>query len=322
MTSKVRQGVTGPKLILRRKWEPQLADVLKNEGLCELECNFARGWEGDDISFLSDLTFLKGLWVTPRRPLDTGPINNLHSLVYLKVSGPCGGTVDFGNFPQLRYCYVEWWRGVESVLQCKSLERAYFDRCKIRESHRFKDLANLQRLVIGNGPLREVVHLDNLRNIDYLGLYYLRNLESLQGIENLHRLNYLDIAGCRRLKRLDEIAGLPALEFCNLSDNGTFESLKPLRGMKSLKQLLFYGTTKILDGDMTVLNTLPNLNRVSFANRRHYSHRASDFPQFTSPAPMITRFPIDDNPNLDTVLKDFIEENPDLRVEKFDPNQL
>jgi len=145
---KIEHGVTGPKLILRRKWRPGFAQFMLENGIREVECNYARGWEGDSISFLSELPFLRGLRLVSASIVNASPINTLHSLEYLDLSGSLAGKVSFKNHPQLRYCYLEWWPGIKSILHCNSLERAYFYRCKVRSSEEFGELTNLQRLVI------------------------------------------------------------------------------------------------------------------------------------------------------------------------------
>jgi hypothetical protein len=304
MSYTIGEGVTGKKAVISGVWKRELATVLQSRGTKEIQCNYAKGWKGDDIAFVASIPWLKGFSLTSYKVKDLEPLYSLKSLNFLSLAGAYSGKLDFSHFPRLKYCFLEWWPGAKSVLQCSTLERAYFNCCKIKHSEELAQLRNLERLVIASGPLDEVEHIGDLPRLDYLGLYLLRKLETLKGLAKLSRLQYLHIEGCRRIHNIAELAALPSLEVCNLSDNGVIESLRPLAKVSSLKQLYFTGTTVIENGDLSCIKDLPNLNRLAFANRKHYSHKREDFWQHTSPAAPIVRYPIDD----------FIEEEESRRL--------
>jgi hypothetical protein len=52
-------------------------------------------------------------------------------------------------------------------------------------------------------------------------------------------------------------------------------SLKFLENHPTL-ECLAIADTKVIDGDMSVLKTIPNLKDIRFANKRHYSHKLED----------------------------------------------
>jgi hypothetical protein len=56
----------------------------------------------------------------------------------------------------------------------------------------------------------------------------------------------------------------------NLSECGDLPSLVPLRGLTSIEVLLMFGTTKIVDGDLTPIADLRRLRELRMQSRRHY----------------------------------------------------
>jgi hypothetical protein len=70
---------------------------------------------------------------------------------------------------------------------------------------------------------------------------------------------------------IDPIAHLPRLRFLDIGNCGPIQSLKRLAGCIALETLYAYESTRIGDGDLAVLLTLPNLAEIRMMNRRHYT---------------------------------------------------
>ena len=128
-----------------------------------------------------------------------------------------------------------------------------------------------------NAPVNNLHGLSPLKHLKYLRLANLRRLTSLAGIEGLAALEELNIDTCRAIGSIDEIGSLSRLRKLHLSNAGEIESLKPLEKLSGLEWVTFVESTNIRDGDLSPLVHQKNLSRVSFQNRRHYSHRREDF---------------------------------------------
>jgi hypothetical protein len=86
----------------------------------------------------------------------------------------------------------------------------------------------------------------------------------------------LNIEACRAVGSIDEVGSLSRLRKFHLNNNGEIASLKPLKTLSALESVVFWESTNIRDGDLSIL-VQKNLSRVSFQNRRHYSHSREDF---------------------------------------------
>jgi hypothetical protein len=97
-------------------------------------------------------------------------------------------------------------------------------------------------------------------------------LASLAGLDALEGLERLQIDGCKQFGDLEPIAKCNRLEFLSVANAGSIPSLAPIRRLSNLKHVSFVESTQIEDGDLSMLLELPSLEKVSFQNRRHYSH--------------------------------------------------
>ena len=74
-------------------------------------------------------------------------------------------------------------------------------------------------------------------------------------------------------------------------DVGDIASVAPLSELKQLKALWIAGSrTKIIDGDLTPLTTLPRLAMLKLGNMRHYSHKVTikwNWANLDTPAPQL-----------------------------------
>jgi Leucine-rich repeat (LRR) protein len=265
-------GVYGAMAILTAEWSEAIGHQLLREHIVELELNYAAGWKGKDIAFLSSLPNLEALTVVDWTIDDVKPIHLLHKLRTLKISTYCKTEIDFAAFPKLEDCSLEWRPKAISIFDCKTLKKLFVNRYKLHETELFGRLPNLEELAILNAPVKNLLGLSRLRRLRKLRLAGLRVLTSLKGIESLTNLEELDINTCRKIRSIKEVGNLARLRKLFLNDNGQIQSIKPIDELRNLESVLFWGSTEIVDGDLSPLTRQEHLTKVTFQNRRHYSH--------------------------------------------------
>jgi Leucine-rich repeat (LRR) protein len=282
----IEQGKYGKRLVLEsREWSKDLTQCCLENDIKELYLNISFGWAGGDLSFLKDL---KGLWaldILTDYVEDPSPIHHLTKLRILSVGEILKGQIDFSKFPHLEVVSVNWSPKVKSIFDCKSLKKVLLCKYKSKDGDLslFNNLPNLESLCFKICNINRIGGISNLRNLKELEIHWASKLDSLQGLESLTTLKKLAIETCRSLRRIDEISALTNLEWLDLSNNGRIETIKPLARLKKLKKLLLIESTNIVDGDLSVLLTLPNLRDVSFGERRHYNLKNKDMPGYEPP---------------------------------------
>lgn len=277
----VESGVFGPRVVLTGPWRSEVADYMRREQIRELYLNHARGWKGEHIEFVRELPDLLGFGIIDFLIKDVSPVHALHQLKVLELSTYCKTPIDFTEFSFLEQCVFYWRRGSDTLFDVKRLKRLFLHRYNASSSAQISQLRNMERLEVANAVIEEVEGLGELLRLQMLGLYSLGRLKTLRGIERLSGLVSLKVNGCKNIQNIDPIRGLHSLRCLELNDNGKLASLAPVENHAALERVLFYGSTYIEDGDLTVLLSLPLLQAVSYKNRRHYSHRREEIPLIT-----------------------------------------
>ncbi len=270
-------GKYGPRAVLNADWSDQLLGFFAENEVVELELNQAKGWKGQQLSFLTNLPGLKSFEIFDFTIRDIRPIHHLHNLRRLGVTTYCSTRIDFTAFPELASCGLEWRSQATSLFECLTLKELFVNRYSGKDAEPFGKLVNLESLAILNAPMGNLHGLSTLTKLRSLRLANLKRLASLAGIERLVNLEELEIHACRAIGSITEIGSLSRLKKLNLNNDGEIESLKPLEKLNELELVAFYESTNIVDGDLSPLLRQKNLSRVSFQNRRHYSHKREDF---------------------------------------------
>ena len=273
----IELGKYGERLVVTSLWSEDISQYILAHNISELHLNYAKGWKGKDLSFLSALSHLKAFSIIDWTIDDISPVNNLHSLRSLEISTYCKSPISFEEFPYLEECGLRWRAKAKSLFNQKALKRLFIDNYSEKDTSKFSNLTELESLSLANSPTRSLQGLSYLYKLRFLGLYNLRKLESIAGIEFLINLEELEINGCSSLKSINEIAGLTQLNKLELCDNKDIDSLKPIEKLNKLESVVFYGSTNIIDGDLSSLIKLNQISNISFQDRPHYSHKKLNF---------------------------------------------
>ena len=274
---KLEDGEYGRRAVMTSAWSPEISGYLFAHEVLELELNYAKGWRGHDLRFLEELPQLRAFNITDWEIPSVQPIHFLRELRALSVMTYCKTPIGFSAFPHLEDCALEWRPKSESLFSCTTLRKLFVNRYKKNDVDAFSNLLNLESLAILNAPVNNLRGLSQVKRLRYLRLANLRRLTSLAGIEGLAALEELNVDTCRSIGSIDEVGSLSRLRKLHVSNSGEIESLKPIEKLSNLEWVTFVESTNISDGDLSALLRHKKLSRVSFQNRRHYSHRREDF---------------------------------------------
>jgi hypothetical protein len=136
----------------------------------------------------------------------------------------------------------------------------------------------------------------NARNIGALpvGLRRLElhrcvKLETARGLaSSCPELRYLHVSTSRKFHDLPELLNLQKLEVLCLNACGDLPDLKFLAEFSHLRDFRFVDTN-VIDGDLSPLLRLPNLEYVGTLDKKHYSHSAAEIKAAIAARPKSTR---------------------------------
>jgi hypothetical protein len=256
------------------RWSAEAADAFMNSAAESLVLNYARGFEADDLSFLTGLA-VRRLTILDYKPYDLTPIYSLGDTLVSLSLGRQMAAIDLTELPYLTDLRCDWTNVASSIANVDGLGSISLG------GYRPRDLTPLSHL-----------HLESLRLLDRPRLKTLSGLETHVDLEKfevagsslsdltpasaLASLQDLRVPGCVKLDNLDAVTGLVALLALDVSECNNIDSFSPLRGTQALEHLHAHGSTKVIDGDLKPLLELPQLRDVRMMNRRNYKPSVSD----------------------------------------------
>lgn len=271
------KGLWGTKAIIKGLWEDSYLSLIIEKDVKELELNDGKGWRGRNIDFLKFLPNLKSLIIIDFSIKSIEAIHSLGKLVKLQLSTYSKSPINFKAFPNLIECGFEWIKGSDSLFECDKLVALGLNRYDKKSSEPFSYLMNLEKLTLLNSSIENLEGLSKLKRLNYLSIANLKKVTSLQGLQNLHELEELEIQRCKGISSISEVMKLTRIKRLLLIDLGEITSIRGIENLTDLKDFLFYESTNIIDGDLLPITKLKSLNKISYQNRKHYSHKREDF---------------------------------------------
>ncbi len=277
-------------LFLRDPLTNAIVEKMVASDVNALSVDIYEPWENVDISAMNQ--FLVSLTISDRdTPLEF--INELPNLRRLSIPRP-GIEIDFSRIQKLEECSLSEYKKLpEELAACRNLKILNLYYCafkSIDDISKFGQFEELNLVSVRTSSLRSVCNLKNLRsfslnrskepNLQFLSschrlegvqLMHMSSLESIEGIESLKKLNDFGLSACFSLEDVSPLAQLGGLNRVLFESCPNLKTLRPLIALKNLNKLLLWENTKVKDGDLKCLLSLPKLEEYIFKNRRHYN---------------------------------------------------
>jgi Leucine-rich repeat (LRR) protein len=266
----IEQHEYGIHLRITSVFDSEIIDYIKNNSVAIISVDYFEGGAVPDHKILTQIpNKIIGI-DTIDYEYDFSYIYHLKNLKYFRFTTYTRNPIDFTQFPLLDDVFLEYWPQAKSIFECKNLRKLYISGFKTKTMDEYTNLTNLEKLSISSAPIADLKGIEKLKKLKSLSLDFLTKLENLSAIEKLTGLEELDLESMKKFPDINVVSKLTKLKKLGLVDCGNIDSLKPISDLKELISLFFTGDTKILDGNLEFLRKM-NFQRLSFANRKHYS---------------------------------------------------
>lgn len=272
----------GRCLVLTAPWSDSLKSVIEKENISVLRLSQSTGWKGDDISFLKELPNLRGVEVYAWGIKDITPLQALPGLEYLGLQCEFTKAPDFSVFENLKICKLVWRPKAKSIFSCKGLSLLNVVNYPSDNLDDIKEMKALKRLQLTSKKLISLSGIENLASLSIFDLAECSKLESLAGVDKCQNLENFELEGCKKLNDVSLLAELQSIKNVVLTNCGKIRTLQPLSNCQSLETLTFVGDTSIEDGELSALLKLPQLKKMWFVDKRHYSHKRDQVAELLS----------------------------------------
>jgi internalin A len=262
----------GNTLVVTGPWSREAADLLKLGEVNGLDLNYAKGFCESDLEFFEEWP-LRRLHVLDRKLADLDPIRRVApSLKEFSVQAGPEARMDFIAMPILRSLVGYWWQIrplLENVESLRTLITFDFDEVSLLP---LIDQPSLEKLTLKAAPrIENLQGLNAFASLSFLGIHLTRKFTDISEFSGSHPvLQELKFEYCSQFSSLVPLQGLTGLRRLMISDCKKIDSLKPLAGLSKLEAFMAWGTTRIIDGDLSVLCELPELKELRMQSRKEY----------------------------------------------------
>jgi Leucine-rich repeat (LRR) protein len=276
---KIERLTSGVTITLNSTWSDSMVSVMKSLEITGIKINYAHGFIGDNVEFLSKLDWLERLEITSYSVHDLSPIDNLKNLRFLSIGNGEYRGLDFSHLQQVEHCHMDRVIAFDSLTNCISLKRLSIGHLLKKNLKALGQLFNLTRLDLYTSPVCSLDGLEEHTKLLFLGLYNLTKLDDITALSQCTSLEDLDIERCRKISSIEAVSNLTRLKRLRFSRCGDIKTMSPVRSLTDLMYLIFADDTNIVDGNLDPITTLRNLRYTRFKDRTHYNHKAAEFPR-------------------------------------------
>lgn len=189
----------GEVLIVKNAWSEKTHAFMLKHNIKALRLTDSYGFKGQDLSFLSSLTFLRSLEIYC---WDAKGLKILESLPQLEVLGlqyESHQKMDLSNYTKLRVALLRWSKGLDTLLTLPTVELLNIQNYPFEDLTPILSMTQLKKLYITSRKLKALTGIRQLPQLEVLDLYNCPFLISLDGTEKLKKLHTLEIKACKRV---------------------------------------------------------------------------------------------------------------------------
>lgn len=251
-------------------------EYIRQHDLRIIEINSFLGYKKKDLNFLSEIAdFLDGI-IVPEDFADLSILNSLHKLKTLGFADNKKTVIDLSNFPDLTTLACEYSKRLVSLESCEQLRSLTLTNYKSDSANltTLPDLTSLNSLDLFVTRIASLEGIERFPFLEELTLFrasQLENIESLREVKGT--LKAIEIDTCKKIVSYEVLGELENLERLLISKSKPIASIEFVRSLPKLDFFSFM-ETNIEDGD---LSPCVGIGYVGFDNKRHYSHKFSDF---------------------------------------------
>jgi internalin A len=271
----IEERAKGRVVVVTGDWSNGAAELLRTGKVDALELNRARGFRETTLEFLDESFQVRWLLVLDRQLRDVTPLERLGgSLEELRIETAPDAAVYVSRLPHLRTIAASWRQVVLEEPLAASLRQLIvgeYDAPDLHAMSRFGPLTSIN--LQSPHTLSSLDGIERLTALRELRISLALKLKSIAQLSRVQELVHVEFEGCPGVNDLTPFAALSKLRFVGFSNCGAIQSLRPLAELVNIEELHAWGTTRVIDNDLSTLSLLPRLREVRMRDRTSYRPR-------------------------------------------------
>ncbi len=167
--------------------------------------------------------------------------------------------IDWTVFTRLEELFTPYSKRFVNLFTHPALKTIFIEKFT-EENYRFPENEILHTLSIEGSASCDWSTLTHFNKLEALYLCEIKSLTDISWLEDLNNLKELDISLCKDVEAITEaISTVKTLKYLHIFQSGMIESLQSLANLTSLEELTIENKGKLIDKNISFLDTIPNL---------------------------------------------------------------
>lgn len=182
---------------------------------------------------------------------------------------------DFEKLPNIEELEIYHHKNTKNYNKLFNLRYLRINKYDKKDLTEFKDLTNLDELILSQGNVENINSIENLSNLKILWLGYFKNL-TINEKYKFNSIEELVLTSCPNidLEILPKV--FPNLKKLTLINFKEIKTLKPIfEKLKKLEEFNF-AESKLLENDNKYWKNYPNVD-INFSNQKDFTFKRKDF---------------------------------------------
>ncbi|WP_426448477.1 hypothetical protein ACP26L_28300 [Paenibacillus sp. S-38] len=229
----------------------------------------------DNVDFFSKCNLIEKVNLSSSYITDYSGFTYLNNLKTLRLQEP-KGKMSLSIFPKLEVLLLDLDKNITEFNRCSLLNHISFWKYKPNTGDlgEFSQLSYLRELTLIQSVITTLKGCENLKALSRLELNSISKLSNIDDLrKNSATLKELKIESCKNIKSFEVIKELKSLERLSIINCGEIPSLDFVPHLPNLRFLVFL-KTNVVDGNLSYCE---GIEYVGFDNKKHYTHKMSDF---------------------------------------------
>ena len=232
------------------------------------------GYSKPTLPFNEDIDCIEEILIQCSRITDLTPLYHLSNIKKINIEENFALTTPFDirNISNLTDFFSDNIFNINGYLDHPTLKYLHIEPQKLKNLDINKENKILESLSLANSHITDISNCTKLAKLKGLYLAYLPKIENISFILDMPTLVDIEICSCKKINDLVEtLAKKNNLETLTIWNQGNLASIVPFSKLEHLRVLNIWERTKILDGKISFLNKMLNLEKIDIRRYTHYN---------------------------------------------------
>ena len=234
----------------------------------------AFGFDQDKLPFDEPADFIEAITIQCSKIRDLTPLYFLKNIKKICLEGnpDIKGRLDLHQFQHLeRVDFYDSIKNITGLFDHKNLKAVYIEPKKLKCLSIEEENHTIEHFGLSNSHIADIADIQKLPALKSIELAYLPKITNISFLLRCKQISEIQICSCKKIENLIEtLSKLDSLTSITLWNQGNIDTIQPFFCLSKLQIVRLWEATKILDGKVSFLDQMPDMQHLEIKSYAHY----------------------------------------------------